>query len=185
MSASNVVNQVTTPLGEVHLRVRYDGEFIQAESEECLIELKMLDTAMVEAAYLAEVHLAPTRSVSQLQVHCRWEASITLGRARPEPSAGKNALRWASESHILVIASDDVEALKRCPRLPSRIRSVLTEITPELDHLVFEYRDDGLIVRLSDLGKGETIGLKFLIVWDRLPERSQEGIRSFVASEVW
>jgi hypothetical protein len=119
MCASNVINQLKTPLGEVHLRVRYDGKFVQAGSEECHIELSTLDTELVEAAYLAEIHLRPTRSVSQLQVHCRWAASSTLGRARPEPCAGKNALRWISETHSLVMASDDVESLKQYPTLPS------------------------------------------------------------------
>ena len=185
MHSSDPIAQVSTPMGEVHLCVCYDGDYIQAKGGECQVEVKYLDTDSVEAACLAEIQLSPTRSVRQLQVHCRWEESHTVGRGRPEPSVGKNALRWENDSHTLVIASEDVESLKKQAELPSEIHDALADITPDIDHLVYEYKDDGFIVRLSSLGKNESISLKFLIVRDTLPERSPAGTWSIVTVEPW
>lgn len=54
------------------------------------------------------------------------------------------------------------------------LRRCLSEITPELDHLVFSYKDDGFIIRLTEIPANEVFQLHYIVAWNTHPEPESE-----------
>ena len=185
MSPSNAFSSISTPMGELHVHVRTDGVLLKAEDEECVLHVQALNDVRIEGGYRLVFYLNPTRTIRQLYVECRWAALPTLHRGIPETGPGINALRWRTDGTTLLMATEDVEALRKRESFSAKIRRDLAEFPPALDHLIFGYKDDGLSIRLTELVKGELISLQFMIVWNTIPESPSGGSWSFISLEPW
>lgn len=108
-----------------------------------------------------------------------------MGRGGPESYLGKNALRWNTQTHSYVLATEDVEAFKRRSNLSLVLMQKLEEIGPELDLLVFKHRDDGMTIRLSEMKSKEPFLLLFMLLWDSLHDVNNVGHCSTLILENW
>ena len=179
------LHTVATPFGELHLYIRADGQLITTESELCTVREHSFSEANTEGGSLVQLHLTPAKSVKHLQAHCRWSSIESIGRGRPEHCPGRNILRWTDDSHTCLLATEDVSALRKRMSPGSNLHTILSEITSEMDHLVFEHRDDGITIRLSELSPRDPLELTFLIVWDSLHASSSIDRCTLIAMGEW
>ncbi len=182
---SNSLYTLNTPMGDWQLILRIDGQDIIKDDARCVLNAIKIHNSQVEGAILFSIQIHPIESIQQLQAHCRWGSESMVGRGRPESYPGKNALRWNTPTHSYVLATEDVETFKRRSDLPLTLIQQLEEIGPELDHLIFVHRDDGMTIRLSEMKSKEPFQLLFMLVWDSLHEVKNVDHCSTLILENW
>jgi hypothetical protein len=77
----------------------------------------------------------------------------------PATGEGLEAQEWASDGYVMLIGTEGAEILRA--RLPS------TVVLPD-DPI--NYSRDSLSIQISEIPKGESSSLHFVVAWNKLPE---------------
>ena len=181
-----------TPLGSLETFVRVNGKIVEKEDIE-VAEVRLSPvleysyklhngdgTVATEKKNCYGVHIrcATKKKIRQLTFECRWKSTSKITRGRPECDKGINALRWTENGHTVLVGTEDADSLidrmRRRDHISPGFRHCLEEITPELDHLVFGYKDDGFIIRLTEIPANESAQVFFTITWGEHPEPESE-----------
>lgn len=180
---------VETPLGGLRMFVRVNGQIVKTQ------DLAVAQCQVMPVDFSYHVHIdqkvkvAPEpkhgvmfrcstrKEIRQLTFECRWEETAMANRGRPESDKGINALRWTAEGQTVLVGTEDAESLQgrvtQGKHITQGLGHCLGEITPELDHLIFGYKDDGFIIRLTEIPANEVFQLYFMVTWGTHPEPSE------------
>lgn len=170
-----------TPLGTLRARLRIDGKesaHTPLLLEACQFAMDSLQESQIAGGQLVTLRLESTHAVRQLKLNLRWAAGDSELRGKPECDAGVNGLRFTTDSHTVLLATEDVDALQKRVDQENRISAgaapYLHDLSPELDHLVFGFHDDGMSIRLTDMPANEFVELHFAVTWNPTPEPTPE-----------
>ncbi len=152
---------LSTALGQIHFIVRavpsLDGEYtieLQVLKPEPILPPGM-SVQRVRAVFLRAFSLT---GFEHLDFSCRFDTEIKGG---PESGECLDAQSWEGKQGIVVVGTEDGEALSR--RMP------WIEFLEDPLALV-EYQKDGLNVPLKKIPAGETIDLHYIIAENSNPE---------------
>lgn len=174
--------QIDTPLGLLVSRFRIDGKNPETSAElarSCEInEESIIDADGIDGGRIIQIRCNAARAIRQLKFEMRWSDTAKLPRGKPECEKGINALRWTTDQHTAIIATEDVHALSnrlaRGHDISPGAANYLHDLSPELDHLVFGFHDDGLSIRLTEIPANEFVQLHFALAWNPIPEPKPE-----------
>ncbi|MFP6583809.1 MAG: hypothetical protein VCD00_14815 [Candidatus Hydrogenedentota bacterium] len=143
-----------------------------------ILEESITDADGIDGGRVVRIRYNADRAIRQLKFEMRWSDTTYLPRGKPECEQGINALRWTTDQHTTIIATEDVHALtSRLARghdISPDAANYLHDLSPELDHLVFGFHNDGLSIRLTEIPKNEFVQLHFVLAWNPIPEPKPE-----------
>lgn len=150
-----------TALGQIHVSVRAQpglGSNYRTELRVVEPELE-LPPGMSVRRVRAVLLLACSQSgFEQLDYRCRFVTDLAAG---PESGEHLEAQSWAGEHAVVVVGTEDGEAMvRRMPWLE----------TWEDPLALVAYQRDGLNVRLTDIPAGEAVGLHYVVAENAHPE---------------
>ena len=150
-----------TVLGQIHVSVCVKPHL----GSDYRIELRVMEPEMelppgmsVKRVRAILLFARSQSGLDQLDYHFRFMTDI---EAEPESGEHLDAQSWQDKHNVIVVGTEDGEALLR--RMPW--------LKTEDDPLTFvEYRRDGLNVSLKHIPTGETVGLHYVIAENDNPE---------------
>ncbi|HEX6960788.1 MAG TPA: hypothetical protein VF175_02895 [Lacipirellula sp.] len=108
-------------------------------------------------ALVFTIHSSQLIESLRLQLRCESQSQRT-----PCPGECLEAQEWETRSHILVVGTEDSEALMG--RMPFLDLQAFEDLV--------EYRDDSMTLHLRRIPAGRTVSLHFIIAENRSPEPS-------------
>ena len=172
-----------TSLGLLNFTVKINGKVLQ-ENDSLLARCSMVriqgeQGEDLKGAVGVIVRCSTLKALRQFTFECQWDTKSKVPRGRPECEAGLNGLRWTSDAETVMVATEDVAGLQhrlqRSQNMSGGLRRCLSELTPDLDHLVFSFKDDGFIIRLTEIPANESFQLHYAVAWNGYPESVSEG----------
>lgn len=158
---SRATLRLPTPLGDLEFSAEAHIEpTLTLSLNSVEFEPSLPDGMSIAACYAVVLHINTPREAVEIQFKAQLHSTIPLKHGA-ETGEGLDAQAWYNKQFVLLVGTEDAEALTA--RLQQRI-------TFNSDEYPFTYSENFLSVQVTCLPSANPLSLHFVAAWNELPE---------------